>query len=224
MKYSKASGSNKYCTSSSFQLESPRPRSAFKQHGPPLNPSANSSIDSSDLPPSMRNVLSTLGTGAPEQRPGVSKWQLRSFEDAESYISDVRRKNEYIVPLGILNGSSTRISLQGYVLRQGYGENDFCNSCIMNTFDSDVSRKISIVFLGVLLEMGMAVLLDNEDNVWLHSSMMIIDYTIPNFDGTAGIVLKKDEFGSFERITMFDRMVLSRGRFAHPDFGKPYGS
>ena len=172
---------------------------------PLLTPFANSLIDSSDLSPSMRNVLSILGTDAPEQRPGVSKWQPPSFEDAENYISDVCRKNEQIVPLGILNGSPTRISLQGYVLRQGDGENDLHNPCIMNIFDSGVSSKIPVVFLGVLLGTGTAVLLDNEENVWLHSPMMTIDDTIPNFDGKAGIVLKKGEFGSFERIVVFDR-------------------
>lgn len=167
---------------------------------------ADRAIDSADLPPAMRNVLSLLGTGAPEPVQLISVWQPPTFDTAEDHISDLCCHNQEIVPLGILNGSSTKLSLHGYVLRYGDGENDLHNPCLLTIVDSGVSRKIPVICLGTILGSGTAVLLDRDQNVWLYSPTLTIDDTIPNLDGKAGIVLRKGEVGSFEKLVIFDKV------------------
>jgi hypothetical protein len=176
---------------------------------PPLISFADRVIDSADLSPAMRNVLSLLGTGAPEPIQLIPVWEPPTFDTAEDYISDLCYQNKEIVPLGVLNGSATKLSLHGYVLRHGDGENDLYNPCLLTIIDSGVSRKISVICLGTILGTGTAVLLDRDQNVWLYSPTMTIDDTIPNLDGKAGIILPKGEVGSFEKILIFGKVDVT---------------
>jgi hypothetical protein len=170
---------------------------------PPLTSFADRAIDSSHLSPAMRNVVSLLGTGAPEPVQLISSWEPPTFDMAEDHISNLCHHNQEIVPLGVLNGSATKLSLHGSVLRHGDGQNDLYNPCLLTIIDSGAPRKISVICLGTVLGTGTAVLLDRDQNVWLYSPTMTIDETIPNLDGRAGIVLRKGEVGSFERIIIF---------------------
>lgn len=172
----------------------------------PLPSFFDCAIDSADLSPAMRNVLSLLGTGAPEPAQLISVWEPPTFDTAEDYISDLCYQNKEIVPLGVLNGSVTQLSLHGYVLRHGDGDNDLYNPCLLTIIDSDVSRKISVICLGTILGTGTAVLLDRDQNVWLYSPTMTVDDTIPNLDGKAGIILRKGESGSFQKTVIFDKV------------------
>ena len=170
---------------------------------PQLTSFADRAIDSADLSPAMRNVLSVLGTGASESVQLISSWEPPTFDTAEDHISNLCHHNQEIVPLGVLNGSATKLSLHGYVLRHGEGQNDLYNPCLLTIIDSGGPRKISVICLGTVLGTGTAVLLDRDQNVWLYSPTMTIDDTIPNLDGRAGIVLRKGEVGSFEKIIIF---------------------
>src|SRR5439155_17267727 len=77
---------------------------SFSDHG----------IDSTDLSPSMRKMLSLLSTGASEPDQLTSVWRPPTFDTAEDHISDLCYREQGIVPLGILNGLAIKLSLHGY--------------------------------------------------------------------------------------------------------------
>ena len=131
---------------------------------PPLTSFADCAIDSTDLSPAMRNVLSLLSTGAPEPVQLISSWEPPTFDMAEDHISNLCHHNQEIVPLGVLNGSATKLSLHGYVLRHGDGQNDLYNPCLL-TIDSGIPKKISVICLRTVFGTGTVVLLDRDQNV-----------------------------------------------------------
>ena len=169
---------------------------SFSDHG----------IDSTDLSPSMRKMLSLLSTGASEPDQLTSVWRPPTFDTAEDHISDLCYREQGIVPLGILNGLAIKLSLHGYMLRHGDGDNDLHNLCVLTIIDVGVPKKIPVVCLGAVLRTGTAVLLDRNQNVWLCSPPMTIDDTVPNLDGKAGIVLREGEVGSFGKIVILDKV------------------
>ena len=49
---------------------------------------------------------------------------------------------EQVVPLGFWNGEFLQISLQGYVLCQGDGENDIYDLCYLTLHKNGTEKKI----------------------------------------------------------------------------------
>lgn len=161
-------------------------------------------VDGPRLSPSMRDVISLLATGEPEQPTVPTTWVPPTFDTADDVVYDLCKKLEHIVPLGFLNGEFLEISLQGYVLCQGVGENDIHDLCSLTLRKNGTEKKIICYTLGTVAATGTAVLLDKEGNVWLYNPPNPIDKCLPNFPEQAVIALHKGESGSMGRYLILD--------------------
>jgi hypothetical protein len=158
----------------------------------------------SQFSPSMKNVISLLATGEPFPKSVQLAWSTPRFDDVMEYLHNVCAKQEETIILGLLNGKPLEVTLQGYVLCQGLGERDLRGEGIMTLKKDDQKMELVIHVLGTVSATGTAVLLDENENVWLYNPPDTIDRQLPNFPRKAILALRKGEIAGMERILILD--------------------
>ena len=166
----------------------------------------NLNLVGSQLSPSMKNVISLLATGEPFPKSIQLTWSAPQFNNVMKYLHDVCAKQEETVILGLLNGKPLEVTLQGYVLCQGSGKRDLRGEGIMTLKKDGRTTEFVIHVLGAVSATGTAVLLDENENVWLYNPPDTIDRPLPNFPRKAILALPKGEIAGLERKLILDNV------------------
>lgn len=164
-------------------------------------------IDSSELTPSLKDFISVMATGKIADRVQITEWSPPAFRDAEQEIHERCRNEEQIVPLGQLDGKMLNVSLCGYVTcvsDEDYYDRHY--ECCLHIDTPQGAKDIKVFILGSVDGYGTAVLMDENQNIWLYNPPDALDPTLPNFDGKAFVILSKGEIGRTERVLEFGEM------------------
>lgn len=122
------------------------------------------------------------------------------------YLDNVCAKQGKTVILGFLSGKLLEVTLQGYVLLcHGLGERVELRGEGLVTLKKD-GRTMELVIhvRGAASAIGTAVLLDENENVWLYNPPDTIDRPLPNFPRKAILAPRKGEIVGMERILILD--------------------
>lgn len=159
----------------------------------------------------MQNAI-LLATGESLQISIRKNWSRPIFDMALDYIRKCLARREEIVVLGTLDGNQLEIIIDGYVLCTGMGRTDLRGQGIMSIMRGNETTELGIKVLGSISGFGTAVLIDENDDVWLYNAPDTLYASLSQFSQKAVMVLKKGKPEVFIKSWnwMTAMMLLSR--------------
>lgn len=131
-------------------------------------------------------------------------WSPPAFDTAFTYIQKCIKRREEIVVLCTFNGNQLEIILTGYAPCTGMGRTGLRGHGTMSIMKGNTTMEIVIKVLGSVSGFGTAVLIDENDCVWLYNAPDTTDPQLPGFPEKAIMVLKKGESGGIHQVLTLD--------------------
>ena len=108
-------------------------------------------------------------------------WSPPIFDIAFDYIRKCLAREEEIILLGTLNGNQLKITIRGYVLCTDMGRTELTGQGIMSITRDDEKTELVIKVLGSISGFGTAVLIDENDDIWLYNPPDSFHPSLPDF-------------------------------------------
>ena len=131
-------------------------------------------------------------------------WIPPTFDTAFTYIRKCVARKEEIVLLCRWNGDRLEIWLTGYVLSTEMGGRKLRGEGNMRITKDGQATKLVIRVLGSVFGFGTAVLIDENDDIWLYNPPNTFHPPLPGFPQKAVMVLKKGESGGIHKTLILD--------------------
>ena len=131
-------------------------------------------------------------------------WSPPTFDAAFVYIEKCVTLRDEVRFLCKFNDNLLEVLLTGRVSCIGTGRAYLKGQGSMRITRDNKTTKITVRVLGSVLGFGTAVLIDENDNVWLYNPPDTVYTPLPNFPQQAVMILEKGETGGSHKTLILD--------------------